>query len=126
MVSKISSAFARLLKPISRGASAGDLTQKEGSNAGFTAWGRPKPGEQGGQQEKSKPDEGTRPGLKLVKSEPSLPSSDDIQDPPLAALSDEEKTRLAQNEGKKNYFGEQKARSGVKIAKGSLYDKKAA
>lgn len=122
MISKIGSAFARLLKPISRGASAGDLTKKEGSNAGFTPWGKPK---QEPQQEKPKQESGNRPGLRLVTPEPSLPTPDDLQAPPIAALSEEDKARLAQAEGKKNYFGEQKARGGVKIAKGSLYDKKA-
>lgn len=121
MISKIGSAFARLLKPISRGASAGDLTQKEGSNAGFTAWRKPKP-----EPEK----QGERPGLKLVPSEPpppaALPTPDDLQEPPISVLSEEDKALRAQTEGKKNYFGEQKSRGGLKIAKGSLYDKKAA
>lgn len=124
MISKIGLAFARLLKPISRGASAGDLTQKEGSNAGFTAWRKPKP-------EPEKP--GERPGLKVVANEPasleraaSLPTPDDLQGPPISVLTEEDKARRAQAEGKKNYFGEQKSRGGMKIAKGSLYDKKVA
>lgn len=128
MISRISSAFSRLLKPVSRGAATGDLTQKEGSNAGFTAW-RKSSAAEASQTNPDAQKERKAPLRAMPKAEAEQPGPDELETaPPLTAcLSEEEKATLLKFEGKKNYFGETPAaRGGVKLQKGALFDKKAA
>jgi hypothetical protein len=98
LISRIGTAFARFLKPISRGASTGDSAQKEGSNAGFTSWRKPK-------AETPAPAAPAEPSLVEPMEATPEPAGEGVrpglQTPPIACLSEEEKERYQQAEGKK-------------------------